>query len=61
MDEIRGYCQQAKELPEQAAELQRSGRRDFQVRAEIKQLLDQAEHLRDVADQKDGLMRQQAL
>ncbi|MGV6938279.1 hypothetical protein ACWA2B_22960 [Paenibacillus sp. CMM36] len=39
MNEIGGYCQQAKELPEQAAELQRSGRIDFQIRAEIKQLL----------------------
>ncbi|WP_330707699.1 hypothetical protein [Paenibacillus polymyxa] len=29
-------------MPEQAAELQRSGRIDFQIRDEIKQLLDQA-------------------
>ncbi|MEK4114617.1 hypothetical protein NST44_00175 [Paenibacillus sp. FSL W8-0919] len=38
MDEIRGYCQQARQLREQEAELQRSGRTDFQVREEIQQL-----------------------
>ena len=61
MDEIRGYCQQARELREQAEELQRSGRTDFQVSEEIQQLLKHAEHLDAVADQKDGLPRQQAL
>lgn len=61
MDEIRSYCQQARELREQAAELKRSGRSDFQVRGEIQQLLNRAEHLDTVADQKDGLPRQQAL
>lgn len=61
MDEIRGYCQQARELREQATELQRSVRTDFQVREEIQQLLNRAEHLNTVADQKDGLPRQQAL
>ncbi len=29
MDEIRGYCQQDKELSEQSTELQHSGRTDF--------------------------------
>ncbi|GFN31589.1 hypothetical protein [Paenibacillus xylaniclasticus] len=29
MEEVRGYCQQAKELREQAAVLQQSGRTDF--------------------------------
>ena len=61
MDEIRGYCQQARELREQAAELQRSGLTDFQVREEIQQLLKRAEYLDAVAVQKDGLPRQQAL
>ncbi|WP_019537631.1 hypothetical protein [Paenibacillus ginsengihumi] len=61
MEEIRGYCQQARQLREQAAGLQRSGRTDFQVRGEIQQLLNRAEHLDAVADQKDGLPRQQAL
>ncbi|MFU1794162.1 deaminase domain-containing protein [Paenibacillus azoreducens] len=61
MDEIRGYCQQARELREQAVGLQRSGRTDFQVREEIQQLLNRADHLDAVADQKDGLPRQQAL
>lgn len=31
MDEIRGYCQQARQLREQEAELQRSGRTDFRL------------------------------
>ncbi|MNH98094.1 hypothetical protein D3C73_508100 [compost metagenome] len=61
MDEIRGYCQQARGLREQVAELQRSGRTDFHVREEIQQLLNRAEHLDAVADQKDKLSRQQAL
>ncbi|MFB0832870.1 hypothetical protein ACEU2D_25215 [Brevibacillus laterosporus] len=53
MEEIRGYCQQAKDLREQAAELRRTGRTDSQVGAEIRQLLDQAEQLEILADQKD--------
>ncbi|QDS35647.1 hypothetical protein [Brevibacillus brevis] len=61
MDGIRGYCQQARELREQAEKLQRSGRTDFQISEEIQQLLNRAEHLDAVADQKDGLPRQQAL
>ncbi|AET62182.1 hypothetical protein [Paenibacillus terrae] len=32
IEEIRGYSRQARELREQAAELQQSGRTDFQVR-----------------------------
>ncbi|WP_334073547.1 MULTISPECIES: hypothetical protein [Paenibacillus] len=61
MNEIRGYCQQARELREQAAVLQRSGRTDFQISEEIQQLLKHAKHLDVVANQKDGLPRQQAL
>ncbi|MGW9531164.1 hypothetical protein ACWHAM_26365 [Paenibacillus terrae] len=61
MDEIRDCSQQAKELREQAAELQRSGRIDFHVREEIQKLLNRAEHLDAVADWKDGLLRQQVL
>ncbi|MFB6367854.1 hypothetical protein ACFCP7_28270, partial [Paenibacillus elgii] len=49
MDEIRGYCQQVRELREQAAVLQQSGRTDFQVREEIQKLLDRAQHLDLVA------------
>ncbi|MNZ99897.1 hypothetical protein D3C78_1192400 [compost metagenome] len=41
--------------------MQRSGRTDFQVRKEIQQLLNRAEHLDAVAYQQDGLPRQQAL
>jgi len=58
MDEIRGNCQQARELREQAAGLQRSGLTNFQVREEIQQLLKRSEHLDEVADQKDGLPSQ---
>ncbi|ASJ52142.1 hypothetical protein BP422_00400 [Brevibacillus formosus] len=61
MDEIRGYCQQARQLREQAEELQRSGCTDFQISEEIQQLLKHAKHLDAVADQKDKLPRQQAL
>ncbi|GIP59568.1 hypothetical protein [Paenibacillus woosongensis] len=35
MDEIRGYCQQARELREQAAALQQTGLTDFKVSEEI--------------------------
>lgn len=61
MDEIRDYCQQARDLREQAAELSRSGRTDSQVGAEKRQLLDQAEQLEMLADQKDGYPRLEAL
>lgn len=61
MDEIRDYCQQAKNLRERAAELKRSGRTDSQVGAEIRQLLDQAEQFELLADQKDGHPRLEAL
>lgn len=40
LDEIRGYCRQARELREQAAELQRSGHTDFQVSEEIQELFE---------------------
>lgn len=61
MDDIRDYCQQAKQLREQAAELKRSGRTDSQVGTELRQLLDQAEQLEMLADQKDGHPRLEAL
>lgn len=61
MDEIRSYCQQARGLREQVAELQRSGRTDIQLREEIQELLNQAEHWDAVAAQRDGQPRQQAL
>ena len=61
MGEIREYCQQTKNLREQAAELRRSGRTDSQVGVEIRQLLDQAEQLEMLADQKDGHPRLEAL
>ncbi|WP_068794283.1 hypothetical protein [Brevibacillus laterosporus] len=61
MEEIRDYCQQAKDLREQVAELRRTGRTDSQVGAEIRQLLDQAEQLEILADQKDGHPRLEAL
>ena len=61
MNEIHSYCQQARELREQATELKQTGLTDFQVSEEIQQLLKHAKHLDAVADQKDGLPRQQAL
>lgn len=61
MDEIRDYCQKAKQLREQAAELKRSGRTDSQVGTDMRQLLDQAEQLEMLADQKDGHPRLEAL
>ncbi|MDM5280276.1 hypothetical protein HUB98_19230 [Paenibacillus barcinonensis] len=45
MDEIHGYCQQARELREQAAALQQTGLTDFQVSEKIQQLLNHAKHL----------------
>ncbi|MGG4394587.1 hypothetical protein ABEX25_09835 [Paenibacillus thiaminolyticus] len=57
MNEIHSYCQQAREIREQVAELRQSGRTDLQVREEIQKLLDHAEHLDLVAEQKDGLPR----
>lgn len=53
MDEIRSYCQQVRGLREQVVELQRSGRTDIQLREEIQELLNQAEHWDAVAAQRD--------
>ncbi|WP_186380565.1 hypothetical protein [Brevibacillus brevis] len=61
MDEIRDYCQPARDLREQAVELRRLGRTDWQVGAEMRQLIDQAEQLEMLADQKDGHPRLEAL
>ena len=61
MNEIREHCQQVRDLREQAAEMQRSGRTDFQVGVEVKQLLAQVEHFQMLADQKDGIPRMESI
>jgi len=61
MDEVQGYCHQARQLRERVAELRKLGRTGQQVGAEIRQLLDQAEQFEMLADQKDGHPRLEAL
>lgn len=61
MDEIRSYWQWARDMRKKAAELKLSGRTDAQVGTEIWQLLDQAERLELLGDQKDSYEKQEAL
>ncbi|MGG0888085.1 hypothetical protein [Brevibacillus parabrevis] len=61
MVEIQNYCQQAKDLREQAAMLIRLGRTDSQAGAEIRQLITQAERLEMLANRKDEYSRLEAL
>ncbi|NKI20346.1 hypothetical protein HFN20_03695 [Paenibacillus dendritiformis] len=61
MVEIQNYCQQAKDLREQAAMLIQSGRTDSQAGAEIRQLITQAERLEMLANRKDEYSRPEAL
>lgn len=59
--EVRGYCQKARALRQQADELRRSGSTDPQVAAEISKLLEQADYYNHLADQKDGHPRLEML
>ena len=61
VEEVRGYCQKARELRQQADELKRSGSTDPQVATEVNKLLEQAEYFDQLADQKDGHPRLEAI
>ena len=61
VEEVRGYCQKARELRQQAEELRRSGSTDSQVATEISKLLEQADYYNHLADQKDGHPRLEIL
>lgn len=61
VEEVRGYCQKARELRQQADELRRSGSTDPQVATEISKLLEQAYYYNHLADQKDGHPRLEIL
>lgn len=61
VEEVRRYCQKARELRQQADELRRSGSIDPQVATEISKLLEQADYYKHLADQKDGQPRLEIL
>ncbi|BAU27206.1 hypothetical protein DFP93_104297 [Aneurinibacillus soli] len=61
VDEVRGHCQKARELRQQADELRCSGSTNPQVATEISKLLEQAEYYNHLADQKDGHPRLEIL
>ena len=61
VEEVQGYCQQARELRKQADELRRSGSTDPKMATQIRQLLEQADYFDQLADQKDGHPRLEAL
>ncbi|AWX57711.1 hypothetical protein AB432_022910 [Brevibacillus brevis] len=61
VEEVRGYCQKARALRQQADELRRSGSTDPQVATEISKLLEQADYYNHLADQKDGHSRLEIL
>lgn len=61
VEEVRGYCQKARELRQQVEELRRSGSTDSQVATEISKLLEQADYYNHLADQKDGHPRMEIL
>ncbi|SYX84013.1 hypothetical protein [Paenibacillus alvei] len=54
VEEVRGYCQNARQLREQADELRQSGSTDPQVATEVRKLLEQAEYFEQLANEKDG-------
>ncbi|GIO95285.1 hypothetical protein J14TS5_03710 [Paenibacillus lautus] len=58
VEEVRDYCQKARQLREQADELRRSG---STVATEISKLLEQADYYNHLADQKDGHPRLELL
>lgn len=49
---MRGYCQRARALRQQADELRRSGSTDPQVATQINKLLEQVDYYNHLADQK---------
>ncbi|MEQ7053732.1 hypothetical protein ABN764_24140 [Paenibacillaceae sp. P-4] len=61
MEEVRGYCQKARELLQQADELRCSGSTNPQVPTEISKLMEQANYFKHLADQKDGYPRLEIL
>jgi uncharacterized coiled-coil DUF342 family protein len=61
IEEVQGYCQKAQELRKQADELRRSRSTDPQMATQIRQLLEQADYFDQLADQKDGHPRLEAL
>jgi len=61
VEEVRGYCQKARELRQQEEELRRSGSTAPQVATEISKLLEQADYYNHLADQKDGHPRLEIL
>jgi Mg2+ and Co2+ transporter CorA len=61
VDEVRGYCQKARELRQQADELRRSGNIAPKVASEVRKLLEQAEYFYQLADEKDGHPRLEAI
>lgn len=61
VEEVRGYCQKARELRQQAHELRRSGSIDPLVASEVRKLLEQAEYFDQLADRMDGHPRLEAI
>lgn len=61
VEEVRGYCQKARELRQQADELKRSGSTDPNVATEVRKLLEQAEYFYQLADKEDGQPRVEAI
>ncbi|MBU8714604.1 MULTISPECIES: hypothetical protein [Brevibacillus] len=61
VEEVRGYCQKARELRQQVDELKRSGSTDPNVATEVRKLLEQADYYNHLADQKDGHPRLEIL
>ena len=61
VEEVRGYCEKARTLRQQADELRRSGSIDPQVATEVRKLLEQAEYFDQLADEKDRYPRREAI
>lgn len=61
IEEVRNYCHKARQLREQADELRRSGSTDPRVATQVNKLLEQAEYFDQLADQKDGYPRLEAI
>lgn len=61
VEEVRGYCQKARELRQQADELRHSGNIDPQLATEVNKLLEQAEYFDQLADEQDGHPRLEAI
>jgi hypothetical protein len=61
VEKVHGYCQKAQELRKQVDELRRSGSTDPRMATQIRHLLEQADYFDQLADQKDGHPRLEAL